>query len=377
MLFRTFDYAYGLTYCLQVATGPFDRTCMTEKMKNPTKVKKVCPIVNGREICQPEVTARNADTYSFVAAGIFFTARCGTAIPFPPPPSSRFMSRDVIASRQSSCPADSDVIIDDGVYPIGTYVHFGDSYGAGTGTGTTSGDKCRVGSNNFGRLIYSYMNDANIKYDEKVCAGDTLTGLTKQVDNWSTAGDTSIATISIGGNDIGFYDLIWYCVITPNTASLGSTTRRNCVDAQNKARAFMSDTSIDGLRYKLSTAYLNILGKANHDYFQLYVSSYIAFFNPDTSDCAKSTFHYWFEGYNPSSDWPLYRIVYLTTDLRAELNGLVTQLNEVIAGAVDDVNSVQGNGAQVSHIDSVLLEILSDRRSVHVGALRGCQFSLR
>ena len=39
-------------------------------------------------------------------------------------------------------------------WPIKTgYVAFGDSYAAGMGTGVTSDDPCRVGSNNFAKLL--------------------------------------------------------------------------------------------------------------------------------------------------------------------------------------------------------------------------------
>lgn len=268
LLHRTFDYAYGLTYCLELAAGNFDRTCMTDRLEQKAgskKQKKLCPIVNGREICPGENTANNADTYAFVAAGVWFSTQCKTAIAIPPPATSRIKSRNTIVSRQSSCPADSDIILSDGAIPVGTYAHFGDSYAAGMGTGTTSGDKCRVGSNNFGRLIYTYMADTNINYDEKVCSGDSLTGLSNQINSWSTASDTSIATLSVGGNDIGFADLYWYCVTTPNTIRFGSTNRANCVAAENKAREYMSDVGPTGLRYNLKEAYLSILNKADHD----------------------------------------------------------------------------------------------------------------
>jgi hypothetical protein len=84
--------------------------------------------------------------------------------------------------------------------------------------------------------------------------------------------------------------------------------------------------------------------------FQLYVTSYAAFFNTDTTDCNKSTFHYWWAAYNPPSDRPANRIVYLTQDLRAEINGLVTDLNNVIAAAVSDVNKAHA-GNRIHYVD--------------------------
>lgn len=230
-----------------------------------TKSKILCPNAQGQEgVCNSKFSANNADTYSFVAAGIYFTTKCGTDIPLPAA-ASKFKHRAAIASRQSSCPVNNDYIFWDLVDPIDSYVHFGDSYGAGMGTGTTTGDKCRVGSNNFGKLIYSYMNDASIVYNEQVCSGDTLTGLTKQIDKWNTASSASIGTLSIGGNDVFFSDLVNYCVVALNLASPGSWNRQWCVDAENKAISYMSDTTTSGLQYKLKEAYLSILNKSGQD----------------------------------------------------------------------------------------------------------------
>ena len=57
--------------------------------------------------------------------------------------------------------------------------------------------------------------------------------------------------LTVGGNDVGFSDLVYYCVITPNTAHLPSTNRQYCLDAENKAINYMDDSSGNGLRAKL------------------------------------------------------------------------------------------------------------------------------
>jgi hypothetical protein len=109
------------------------------------------------------------------------------------------------------------------------------------------------------------VNDANIEYVEKVCSGDTLTGLTGQINSWSNPERASIATLSIGGNDVGFSSLLRYCVITPNTGPSGSANRANCVASEKKATDYMLDPGTTGLRYKLKEAYLSILRKSGHD----------------------------------------------------------------------------------------------------------------
>jgi hypothetical protein len=84
------------------------------------------------------------------------------------------------------------------------------------------------------------------------------------------------------------------------------------------------------------------------------VTSYVGFFNYDTTDCNDSSFHYWWGGYKPPSDkvGPIggNRIVYLTTDLRSELDGLVDQLNGVIQQAINEANSEWG-GSQVHYVN--------------------------
>jgi hypothetical protein len=260
--------------------------------------------------------------------------------------------------RAEICPFMDDYIIWDDDNPgdnsisITGYVHFGDSYASGMGTGDTSTDSCRVGSNNYGDLLYQWFGESRIDYQRHSCSGDTVDGLNNQITQWSNEGVSTVGTVTMGGNDLGFSDLVYYCVITPNTARLGSTNRANCVDTENKARAYMTDTSADGLQAKLTAAYLSILNKANSRGFQLYVTSYPIFFNDQTADCQYSSFHYWWGGYNPASDFPVNRIVYLTTDLRTELNGLVEQLNGVILSAVQAANAAHG-GNQVHFVDIV------------------------
>ncbi|KAI1928490.1 hypothetical protein LOZ65_001983 [Ophidiomyces ophidiicola] len=233
-------------------------------------------------------------------------------------------------------------------WPIKTgYVAFGDSFGAGMGTGTTSSDACRVGSNNFGDLLYKWTNNDRVDFQRKVCSGDTTVGLNRQIDEWKNPRKADIATVSIGGNDLGFSNMVYYCILTFNHFLFPWTLRKECKDAKDKARRLMEDRGDGGLRSKLKKAYKKILDKSGRDDFHLYVTSYIGFFNHDDPDCDKTTFDYWWAGYNPSWD-P--RIVYLTRPVRKELNGLVGQLNDVIRGAIDDANN-EHRSNQVHFVD--------------------------
>ncbi|KAH7380166.1 SGNH hydrolase-type esterase domain-containing protein [Pyrenochaeta sp. MPI-SDFR-AT-0127] len=400
------DYAYGFTTSYQLALGVFDRSC-APWIKNKKTSKILCPKANGEEgVCDEKYSGKNADSFALVAAGIYFSEKCNRAIPLPPLPTPifvfnptpvssvpiirpssavgsgasvillrpsieptkassmvigtpvpRFMPRNrrnepkQALNVRASCPVYDDYIaFDDSREEIVGYVHFGDSYGAGMGTGTTTTDGCRVGENNYGKLLHNSWKDGSIPFENKVCSGDTTKGLNRQIDEWKDPKKANIGTVSMGGNDLGFSDLVYYCIITPNTARLGSTNRKNCLDAEKKAQEKMNDQGADGMKAKLKAAYLRILEKAGRSDFQLYATSYVGFFNFDTTDCDKSTFHYWWAAYNPPSDWPLNRIVYLTRDLRREIDGLVMGLNKVIEEAVSEANAEHG-GQQIHYVD--------------------------
>lgn len=335
--------------------------------------------------CNGDLSAMNADTYSHIGAGLYFSQKCNTAIPYPtsststkrdsegvleieatpveaqpveakpveekrslPPPKALRHPRDTrletrdqpapalnvsaghLESRADYCPFVDDYMVWDSYGDtdgsvIG-YAHFGDSYASGMGTGSTSWDKCRVGSNNYGDLIYKYFADSSIPYQRHSCSGDTTDGLNSQIDAWTGADRVSVVTLTMGGNDLGFSDLVYYCVITPNTGHLGSTDRKSCEDAEAKAYAHLADTSANGLRAKLKSAYVRILAKTGRLDTHVYVAGYPEFFNQVTTDCEKSSFHYWWGGYNRNGDGPLDRIRYLTKGLRLELNDLVRMI---------------------------------------------------
>ncbi|VBB84421.1 Putative Esterase [Podospora comata] len=409
---KAVDVAYGYTACSSLPLGLFDRACAPygglKKKNDGSFTTPICGNNAGGEgVCNGDMSAQNADTYSHVAAGVFFSKECNREIPHPtnnagssggqpgntvgvpgkggtiggsPKPATRRhprqrprlnaetyqhdapadsglnQPRHPLRSRDESCPFVTDAIVWDGspeeidATGIIGFAHFGDSYASGMGTGTTSTDKCRIGSNNYGDLLNKFFDNKQIVYDRRSCSGDTTEGLYKKIEEWDQkkADETNVITLTIGGNDLGFSDLVWYCVITPNTAHWGSTNRKNCEEAEKKARAHMDDSSPNGLRARLKDAYLRALGRTKRKDTQLYVAGYPTFFNEETDDCDGASFHYWFGENRPPSDWPANRIVYLTKSLRKELDDLVRQLNEVIQFAVNDANT---EGGQVHYVD--------------------------
>ncbi|KAL4737682.1 hypothetical protein BDV11DRAFT_191247 [Aspergillus similis] len=55
----------------------------------------------------------------------------------------------------------------------------------------------------------------------------------------------------------------------------------------------MRDTGAQGVCSNLKETYKSILTKSNTEDSYLFVTSCIGFFNHDTTNCNKLTFHYW------------------------------------------------------------------------------------
>ncbi|RAL13202.1 SGNH/GDSL hydrolase family protein [Aspergillus homomorphus CBS 101889] len=228
------------------------------------------------------------------------------------------------------------------------YVHFGDSYAAGMGTGSTSRDSCRVGSNNYGKLLYNYLNDSSIPFANYACSGDTTTGLANQVKKWKDTISPNLGTLTMGGNDVGFSDIIRNCITWELPTGYPAWFQAQCEVVKDKARSILSDTSSLGMRNKLKEAYLGILNASLNDDFMLYVTGYVGFFNYDTTIGDLTTFDFWWSSYNPSLPHDV--LSSLTTALRKELDDLVDQMNQVIQQAIKVANSAYGF-TRVTYVD--------------------------
>jgi GDSL-like lipase/acylhydrolase family protein len=100
------------------------------------------------------------------------------------------------------------------------YVALGDSFSSGVGTGSyTLSSSCK-------RSVYAYpylvsQQRANTALDFVACTGaKTSDVMANQIQAVNTA--TSIVSVTIGGNDIGFSDLIVQCTLGECSAALDS-----------------------------------------------------------------------------------------------------------------------------------------------------------
>jgi lysophospholipase L1-like esterase len=127
------------------------------------------------------------------------------------------------------------------------YVALGDSYASGTGAGDygDSGD-CMRSANAYPNLWTNANAPASFTF--AACSGAvTQDVLNSQVSSLSS--DTTMVTISIGGNDAGFVDVITDC-------TLGSD--QGCIDRVEEAKAF-GTSELPG---RLDNVYAEIASRA-------------------------------------------------------------------------------------------------------------------
>ncbi|RAK91934.1 mutanase [Aspergillus costaricaensis CBS 115574] len=345
------DYAYGINGCLSLAANTFTRACPLYQ-----NLPLLCPDpTTGKDgHCDAKYTAMNADSWALTAAGAYFSAQCSREIPISNEVpttvnlASHLSKRDTGSS--GACDLMDDFIVWDYYYStdqVTGIVHFGDSFAAGMGTGSTAWTYCRLGSSNYGQLLYNYLDNASLPFENLACSGDTTTGLAGKVSAWKGTSSTNIGTLTVGGNDVDFSNILYYCILDPNWLTWAPYNRKWCNNYKTKARSLMADGSNDGLQYKLKEAYLSIVNTATNVDFRLYVTGYPLFFNNETSTCDSSSFHYWWGAYKGPWDW---RMVYLTTALRTEMNELVQQMNSVITAAISDANTALGS-PRVVYVD--------------------------
>jgi lysophospholipase L1-like esterase len=115
-----------------------------------------------------------------------------------------------------------------------SYVALGDSYSSGVGAGDygNSGD-CRRSANSYPQL---WANSHDVSDFEFVACSGARTGdvLNDQVSALSA--NTTLATISIGGNDAGFVDVMADCTLGSDQA---------CVDRVEVAKTYVRDSLPD------------------------------------------------------------------------------------------------------------------------------------
>ena len=200
-----------------------------------------------------------------------------------------------ISSLTTAAPTQLPTSVGTGVEPSATvqrlpiqkgYVAFGDSYAAGIGTGTTEGGGCRQGENSYPKQLAALAAN-DIDFQNLPCSGavvgDVLQGGEKsQIDSWINPQNADIATLSIGGNDVGFFDILDACVLRVEQAFAGE-----CDPAVNSAYDKINGFN---LFHDIASTLRQIIDKSGRADFKFYQTGYPAFSNVDTGSCDLSTF---------------------------------------------------------------------------------------
>ena len=150
-----------------------------------------------------------------------------------------------------------------------------------------------------------------------------------------------IATISIGGNDIGFYNILTACVLR-----FGGYWAGDCDTEVAKANDILASPE---LFINITSALKEILDHNGKDSFKIYMTGYVTFFNETTPLCESSTFRIWNPHYDSThkeegQPW-------LTKALRAQLNDVVKTLNTMLGEVAHSVNTYYATAQRVVFVD--------------------------
>ncbi|MEV7900867.1 SGNH/GDSL hydrolase family protein [Streptomyces anulatus] len=139
----------------------------------------------------------------------------------------------------------------------GGYVALGDSYSSGVGAGSylsDSGD-CRRSTNAYPYLWQAANSPAS--FDFVACSGATTSSVaSSQLGVLSPS--TSLVSVTAGGNDVGFADVMQDCVLSSEATCISSVN--NAVSQMNNTLPGSLDSLYDGIRARAPQAQVVVLG---------------------------------------------------------------------------------------------------------------------
>ncbi|KAL7814900.1 SGNH hydrolase [Trichoderma aethiopicum] len=200
------------------------------------------------------------------------------------------------------------------------FIALGDSYSAGIGTGLFNGteDDCRRGANAYPVLVQRDLNRSRDGGDEPTfqflsctgsTAGDMLAGAEhSQIDGFNTTLTADFALLSIGGNDLGFFDIMNSCIFRFYSFYSGT-----CETALRHADEQMASSEFE---IRLRLVIMEILDRVRWEKRPWF-----------TITCDDSSFGIWWRG--PK----------LERKLRQRMNDMVVDVNNKIRRSVDAINA--------------------------------------
>ena len=222
---------------------------------------------------------------------------------------------------------------------------------------------CRKGQFSYPDILGSTVHD--IDFQNLACTGAKVQNIVSggpdsQIDAWwersgdsvqkstltlngnrTNPGDADVATISIGGNDIGFYNILTACVLR-----VGGWWSGDCDTEVAKAYETLGKPDFST---QIASALKEIIAKNGNDAFKVYMAGYVTFFNESTLLCDRTSFRI----YNPHFDNSSQETgqPFLTKALRTQLNNIVTALNTELKRVSESVNAHFADAQRVVFVD--------------------------
>ncbi|KAH8668355.1 SGNH hydrolase-type esterase domain-containing protein [Xylariales sp. PMI_506] len=217
--------------------------------------------------------------------------------------------------------------------PRNGFVALGDSYSAGIGTGFEGSENdCRQGLGAHPVLVARDLlagtggaNSSGFQFES--CTGSTTAqllvgGVGSQIDSLNASRPADFALLSVGGNDLGFFEVMNACIFrfynfysgTCETALAHTQERLDSDDFENRLRIVIIEL-------------LNKVKWEKKPWFQITITGYARFFNDETDDCDEMSLGVWWRG--PK----------LKKELRVRMNAMVQAVNRKIESTVAAINA--------------------------------------
>ena len=217
-----------------------------------------------------------------------------------------------------------------GENPAG-FIALGDSYSAGIGTGANGTEgPCRRGIHAYPELVNADLvqqeGENSTSFQFLSCTGSTIGDLllnsdSSQIEQFNTTSTADFALLSIGGNDLGFFDIMNSCIFRFYSFYSGT-----CEEALRRSEEQLASSDFENHLRLAMTELLDRVHWEKRPWFTITVTGYARFFNDQTHECDDSSFGVWWRG--PK----------LKQKLRRRMNEMVLAVNDKIRQSVDAVN---------------------------------------
>ncbi|KAK8035182.1 hypothetical protein PG993_010177 [Apiospora rasikravindrae] len=216
------------------------------------------------------------------------------------------------------------------------FVALGDSYSAGIGTGVVGKENdCRRSLGAYPQLIaldlaaehgglpnstsFQFLSCTGATTDEILSGGGSSHA--SQIDALNASRPIDFALLTVGGNDLGFFDVMNACIFRFYNFYSGT-----CETALEHAQDRLDSRDFDERLYVVITELLDKVRWEKKPRFRVTVTGYAQFFNDRTEACDEMSLGVWWRG--PK----------LERKLRRRMNVMVRAVNRKIEAAVARIN---------------------------------------